>query len=203
MYIQKYFSSERVKEFLQKTSGYDYIKLQELNYSHESFSNCISFLTAFGTIKFLKLLRFNARVYLLAFTLKSGASELANFGILFLILWLTMVQMFYFYFNNKMAVFSTFVKSMETCFQMMLGKFQVDPLIKAHFFLGPVFFLLFNILIVIFLINIFVSILNECFIMAKRDAEKHFADYDILSYFKNKFSFLSKEKKIKEDNNDR
>lgn len=190
VYIHRFFLYNKVFDFFNKTSGYGYIRLQNITYWNDVFTMSISFCVCLTTFKFIKLLRFSPRLSLLTATIKCATDELTGFGILFSIVYLSMVQIFYLYFFEKIGSFSTIVKSMETCFQIMLGKFQVEPLMRAHKILGPILFIFFNFTIVLIYMNLLISIVNETFMMVKRDAEYHFYKNDFLSYLIKKIGFV-------------
>jgi hypothetical protein len=52
---------------------------------------------------------------------------------------------------------------METSFQIMVGKFDIKSLIDANPYLGPIIFAFYNVWIVFFLLNIFLSIMGVAF----------------------------------------
>jgi hypothetical protein len=88
---------------------------------------------------------------------------------------------------------------METSFQIMVGKFDIKSLIDANPYLGPIIFAFYNVWIVFFLLNIFLSIMGVAFteirliekenkLMGEKDNE------DFIDYIKMKFNnslFLS------------
>lgn len=190
IYIHRIVLYAQVFEFFKKTSGYGYIRLQNVAYWNDLYTTCVSLCVGLTTFKLNKLLRFSPRLSLFAATIKCAIRELTGFGMLFAIVWLSMVQVFYLYFFDKIAVFSTIIKSMETCFQIMLGKFHVEPLMRASKIFGPIFFILYNFTIVFIFINLLISIVNETFMMVKRDAEQHFYKNDFSNYLIRKLGFF-------------
>jgi cytochrome b subunit of formate dehydrogenase len=110
---------------------------------------------------------------------------------MFVILWLAFVQLMHLLFQTKILGFSTFPRSMTTCFQMMLGKFQVDGLLQANMFFGPLMFAVYNIFIVFILLNMFVSIINDSFASVRKNAEKQNDDLNMVQFVKEKFKALT------------
>jgi hypothetical protein len=190
MYAYRYYSGEQVSDFFKKTSGYGYYKLQYVAFWNENLRYCFAFCTFLGTIKFLKLLRFNKRVSFLSSTMQHAAKELIAFGFMFVILWLAFVQLLHLFFQDKTTGFSTLIRSMTTCFQIMLGKFQVDPLVQANSFFGPLLFSIYNIFIVFILLNMFVSIINDTFAAVRNDVDKQADDYQMVKFIRNKLKTL-------------
>lgn len=186
MYLYLYIQSKEVRSFFSKTSGYAYIKLQYISYVHESYTFCMAFCVSICTLKLLRILRFNPTISLLISTIKSSAIELISFGFLFLMAWFAFIQIFYIIFFDKILGFSTMVRSMETCFNIMLGKFQFSPLLKANTIFGPLIFGFYNLIMVFMLLNIFISIIGRTYLIVKNDSNKHFAENDILFYMKNR-----------------
>ena len=104
----------------------------DLNYS-------FSFCMALRALKFLKVFSFNKEISFLASTLSNCPRELFCFAFMFLTVWLAFVQLFYLFFQKFILEFSTMMRSMTTCFQIMLGKFKVESLIQADTNFGPIF----------------------------------------------------------------
>jgi len=81
---------------------------------------------------------------------------------------------------------------METCFQMVLGKFEVDMMIKANALFGTALFILYNLVVICVLMSMFLTIIadnyseiarNDDFILAEEDP-------DLYEYLKEKMIFL-------------
>jgi hypothetical protein len=154
----------------------------------------LAFCAAFGTLRFLKLLRFNKKIIIYMIAFKKSLGELLSFGVIFVILWMSMVQTFYLIFNNYLTEFSTIIKSMSTCFEMILGKFAIQRLIDANGLFGTTLFFTYNILIVFVLINIFLTILIDNYNEVKADSSfLDDQDPDLYEYLKSLFySFVPK-----------
>ena len=58
------------------------------------FTYLLGWLVFFATLKFLKLLRFNKRMSLLAAVLKNGARQMAHFSLIFWIVFLAFSMLF-------------------------------------------------------------------------------------------------------------
>ena len=88
----------------------------------------------------------------------------------------------YLIFNEKMANYSTFVKAMETTFAIMLGKFDVNPLLMADKVFGPVLFAFYNLMIVLISLNIFISLITDSFVQVRKDSDKLSNEFEIVEY---------------------
>ena len=131
LFIYRINAANDVALFFKQTSGYGYFKLQKIAFWNLALNYSLSFCIALGTLKCLKIFSFNKELSLLAATLDNCLKELISFGVMFLTAWMAFVQLFYFFFQTKMVEFSTLMRSMATCFEIMLGKFRVQPLLEA------------------------------------------------------------------------
>jgi hypothetical protein len=161
-----------------------FINLQYTINCDQLLNYFIGFCAAFGSLRFIKLLRFskNIIVFLLAF--KKSLKELMSFGLIFFILLLSFVQAIYIIMNNKSIQFATFLSTLETCFQIILGKFNSDTFYHSDTFLGPAIFISFNICIVFIMISTFISILIENYNLAQNDHELDEEDPELFNYLR-------------------
>jgi hypothetical protein len=198
MYLYRLYASYEIFDLLKQrtTEPNTYIRLQYISYCNETLGIFLAFCSAFGTLRFLKLLRFNKKIIIYMIAFKKSLAELLSFGLIFMIYWMSMVQAFFIVFNIKSLQFASIVKSMETCFQMILGKFEVDSLIQANAFFGTTLLIVYNIFVVFILVNILISILIENFAEIKMDNSLlNEEDPDLFNYLKSAITqFLPKSK---------
>ena len=69
----------------EKTQGGSYVNLQFVKYLDDMFTCFVALLLFFATLKFVKLLRFNKRMGVLAITLNQCGRDLGSFGIILFI----------------------------------------------------------------------------------------------------------------------
>ena len=205
MYLYRLYSSYKIFDSINKStkSGNGImdvsINLQYLSYCNDLLIYFMGFCAAFGTIRFIKLLRFNKKVIIFVLAFKSSLKELASFLLIFFIFWLAFVQVIYLIFNDKSIQFATIVSCMETLFQLILGKFQVASMISANAFFGSLSYILYNIMVVFLLINMLVSILTDNYNLIRSSDELDHHDPNIMEYVKSviKPIFGMNEKKTK------
>ena len=171
-----------VLDFFKATSGFGYIKLQIANECNQYLTYSLGLCSTFGTIKFLKLLRFNKNIGYLGKSLKMCLNDLMSFSIVFFLIWISFVQLMHLMFGNYLEGYSSFIKSMENAFQILLGKNNANQFISISPILGPVLFAGFFLANVCFSLNIFVSIITNAFdevrLERKKDeTNKNFFDY--------------------------
>jgi hypothetical protein len=85
---------------------------------------------------------------------------------------------------------------MESCFQMILGNFPFESLLKGNILFGTVLFFVYNIMILFVLINMFLTILVDNYHETKKDSSRmDDEDPNLYQYIKSLFfSLVSKEK---------
>jgi polycystin 1L2 len=187
MYLYRMYAVSEILEKLKKYSDKNMIRLQSLSIWNESLTICLALCTGLATFRFLKLLKLNRRVNILTLTLKHSFKDLISFGLIFFIIYLSFVQFAYLIFNESTISLSTIVKALETCFQMMLGKFETETLTKAHFIFGPVLYITYNLGVVMILLNLFISIINDSYAYVKNDKDLIPPDAEIFDHFRIRF----------------
>jgi hypothetical protein len=152
-YIWCVHEGNRVGKLFQETNGYAYVNLQLAAYVNDVLTSLLGFCCFFGTIKFLRLLRFNFRMSLLSSTLSYAARDLISFTFMFSILYCGYLALFYLLFYSEIHDCSDPLKTAQMLFQMMLLKFNVTDLYEANSFLGPLCFAIFIIFVVFICMN--------------------------------------------------
>ena len=207
MYAYRLYAKYELEEKLRdstKPINSKMLNLQTISYWNDLLVICVSICSFIGTLKFMKLLRFSRNISLLTSTLKSSLKELLQFVILFLILWFAFVQLMFLYFYDNQLGFNTIIKSIETTFQIILGKFDISSYLSNNYFLAPFLFIFYNLLIVIVLINVFISIISANFSKSRQEKlrNKRENELTMLDYLKQKiFSFLNMKKKAAQKEN--
>jgi hypothetical protein len=172
---KEFGQSEKIRSFIQTVS----VNLHFICYAYELLKIFLGFCALFGTIKFVKLLRFNRKIIVFMQAFSHSVRDLANFGLIFAIVCISFVQAFYLIFNEKTGQFATLLTSIETLLQLILGKFDVLPIMKANAQLGFAFYALYNILVVLMLVNILVSILTDHYNEEKMGIEWNAEDHTL------------------------
>jgi len=173
MTIYRLIVAQKVLDFFKRTSGYGYMKLQSVNECNQILTYSLGLCVAFATIKFLKMLRFNKHISYLGLTLKNCFNELASFSMVFFLVWFAFVQLIYLIFSSYSGGYSTIIKSTETAFIILLGKFSVDEYIQLYPILGSIIFSSYNVVMLFFVINIFISIITESFYKVRLESKEN------------------------------
>ena len=176
-------AAQKVLEFFKETAGFGYMKLQTANECNQVLTYSLGFCCFFGTLKILKMLRFNKNISYLGLTLKVCLSELMAFSIVFFIIWISFVQWMYLMYGNVLEGYSSFSKSMETAFQSMLGKNQIiGDFFKISPVIGPLIYAAYFLAIICFALNIFISIITDSFDEVRFDVNQDEYSYDFFDH---------------------
>ena len=138
LYLYRLFEANKLTKRVRESRGESYIKFQYVGYCNELFTYMLAWTVFLANIKFLRLLRFNKRMSLLAATLRAGSRSLLHFSIIFSVVFLAFCMLF---FHTYMAVsdkYSSFVGSMVAGVLMMMGKFDIYTLSIASPYLTQV-----------------------------------------------------------------
>lgn len=145
------------------------INLQILVYWTQILNILLGFCSLFGTIKFLRLLEFNKKISYPIYTLRKSLKELLMLGIIISIFWMAFVQLLYLLMNDKSKTFSSLISTLESSFLIILGSMNQDIYTGQNGLLGSFILVLFNLMIVLILINIFLTILLDNFTEIKNE----------------------------------
>ena len=122
--------------------------------------------------------------------------ELIFCSMAFFLIWIAFVQLMYLIYNNNLQGYASPIKSMESAFITILGKFDAKQfLYGTSTILGPCVFASYNIVMLTFVLNIFVSIITDSFDKIRHDGKEHPEKYDadIFKYLSQKWrEFLLK-----------
>lgn len=182
VFFYRLFVTNDLIDRFQQTHGQGYIKLQYVAYWNELLGYMLGWLIFIGTLKFLKLLKFNRRIGLLSSTIKTCSTDLFYFAILFCVFFFAFSIAFYLVLNTQVYNYSDFIYTCETLVSTILGKFHFKELADANRIIGPILFFLFMGTITFILVNMFLTIINEAFSNVKRDISKQSNDYEVVDF---------------------
>ena len=194
MFIVRLYSASQVLMFFKQTAGYGYIKLQTADNCNQVLTFSLGLCSTFGSIKFLKILRFNRSISHLGQTLKICLSELTSFSIIFSIIWFAFVQLMYLIYGSNIEGYSTIVKSMEIAFQIMLGRISTSETMMAEPILTPIVIAAYNTAIIYFSLNIFISIVIGAFDKVRAAAKENPNEFDFYTHIAYKMKRVFKKK---------
>ena len=162
----------RISLLFNETNGNDYVNLQLIAYINEVFSFLLGFCCFFGTLKLLRLCRYNRRLALLSNTLQRASGELVSFSYMFSIIFIAFLILFYLQYSALIFDCSSVLRTAQMLFEILLLKFDAGEIRSAGSFLGPFYFTLYVLFIVFVCINMFVSIINDNFRFVRDDVHR-------------------------------
>ena len=182
IYLYKLYSMHSLmKEVKEKKTLEIYLSFNNLSQWNETLGIILSFCSFLITIKLINLLKFDKKLFYLSNAIKKCSNSLISFLIVFIILWLSYVQLMYLLFNGTSLGYSTFIKSMETSLQILIGKFNLKQLIEKSYFISAIIFSSYNIIMLLIMVNILITIISDKFIEARKEA-KSIKETSILEY---------------------
>ncbi|XP_047740971.1 uncharacterized protein LOC108680604 [Hyalella azteca] len=128
--------------------------------------------------------RVNSHIYnsgILSATLSKCWDDLSSFMVAFLICFGAFVFLFYMILNCVLTDFSDIVIAVETCFSMLLGKFDFDEMKEANAFV-PMLFFVFVMTNSVVLINLLFTIIIQAFELVKHDLHMQPNEYEIVDF---------------------
>ena len=157
----------------------------------ELFGYSLAFLVFFANLKLLKLMRFNHRIYLFTKTLCTAASPLMSFMMVFAVFYFAYCILFYAMFGSILPEYRSFLTTIETLFNTIMGAFDFEIIRDNNRSLGPIIFLSFMIIMVMILLNVFLTILMDAF--AEVQADEHLLkseDSEVIELMMKRFKYF-------------
>ena len=168
-----------------------YTNFENAAISDQVYGSVLSFVTLLMYLKFLKILRFNKRVSLMVKTVMYATTDLKYFSIIFGICFLSFAQLGYLFFQTNLEEYATFLRTIETLFSLILGTFQFDNIVSAKSFYGRLFFISFVFMTTYILMNMFITILIDSFIVMNEKMQRQQNKYELIDFIKQRFfSFI-------------
>jgi hypothetical protein len=161
--------------------------MQKINEINQLLSYSLGFCISLCTIKSLRLLRFTRGLAHLRSTFERCFGELAAFSLFFLLIWFAFVQMMHLLHGSHLMAYSTLPKSMMSAFEIMLGKFDATQFIKTSPVMGSLVFIVYNVVIVYCILNIFISILTNAYAKV-READEKTKQFDLIDHLLERFT---------------
>ncbi|XP_071550540.1 polycystin-1-like [Panulirus ornatus] len=186
VYIFRYLATDEVLKEFDRTHGNGYVKLQFAAFLDELYGYIVGFIVFVGTLKFIKLLRFIKRLGVLSATLHQCWDDLSGFLMAFFLCFFSFVAMFYLLLNIHLGGFYNFITAVETCFGMMLGKFQFEEM-KQVSLMVPFMFFIFVLCNSWVLINLLLTLIIKSFTQVKHDIMKQPNEYEMVAFVWGRF----------------
>ncbi|XP_037884726.1 polycystin-2 [Glossina fuscipes] len=118
-------------------------------------------------IKIFKFIGFNKTMLQFSTTLGRCSKDLFGFAVMFFIVFLAYAQLGLLLFGASHPDFRDFGTSVITLMRMFLGDFEYQLIEEANYFLGPIYFITYVLLVFFILLNMFLAIVNDTYAAVK------------------------------------
>ncbi|XP_048589739.1 polycystic kidney disease protein 1-like 2 isoform X2 [Nematostella vectensis] len=157
-----------------------------------------------ANIKLLKLCRFNHRIFMFTKTLSTAVEPLLSFLIVFLIFYLAYSSIYYLVFGSGIYEYRSMVSTIETLFSTLLGGYDYHAIANHDPILGPALFFSFQMIMVMILMNVFLTILMDAFAEVQADTSFQSNKHELVDYMTAHFKqFLKLRNKVQDVGNSR
>ncbi|UJR25593.1 hypothetical protein I4U23_006937 [Adineta vaga] len=183
IHVYRQIEVKKMAKILERTKGQEPINLQLFSYLDNVLTYLLGFCCFFGTVKILRLLRFNRRLSLLHLTLKKSARQILGFIFMFSIVFVAFISLFYLLFHSHLKHYSTWLETSWTCFEMISLHFSTVPEL-SHFdpFIAGISLFLFVFLGIYTLSNMFISIIVDNFNIIRQIELKQKNEVELLQF---------------------
>lgn len=170
-----FFKSEYTRRLIEKVRANPYARM---SFDYVSlWTDIESFLLALviflATMKFLRILKFNKYISIMAKSISMSKGPMLSYSMVFIVVLMGFAMMGHMIFGSSAYMFSTFPRSLVNIFEMILGKgTNYHELETIDRFLGPFFIFIYFFSMTVFLINIFIAIINDSFTEAREILEQ-------------------------------
>ncbi|CAF4162103.1 unnamed protein product, partial [Adineta steineri] len=117
IYIWRFKEYNRLSSLFRETNGYVYINLQMIVYVDDVLTSLLGFCCFFGTIKFIKFIRFNKSLRIFVQILKYVTKDIISFSFMFSIVFMAFLSLFYLLFTSSIASCSSLLSTAQMLFE--------------------------------------------------------------------------------------
>uniref|UniRef100_A0A7M5V1G8 Polycystic kidney disease protein 1-like 2 n=2 Tax=Clytia hemisphaerica TaxID=252671 RepID=A0A7M5V1G8_9CNID len=164
-----------------------YINLQYASYVDLTLLYSFALICFFILLKFVKLLRFNKRISMLARTLKRAGQDLLIFGFQFAIVLVAFTFSGTLAFGKDLYGYKDNWSTFASVIRLILGKFDFSEFAQADEVLGPMWFNLFHIGVNFIVMNMYISILNDALSAEYAELGDRENDFEVVEYMVSSF----------------
>lgn len=175
----------------------DFVSFQYATAADQSLTYVIGFLVFLVTLRFLKLLRFNKKMAFIGTTISVIAKPIGLFMISFSVVFISYNCFGVLIFGAASEFYKDNLSAAVTQMRILLGDFDYFQLTDIEPILGPIYFFSYMYLIVFFLMNMFLAIINDSFSEVKELEDKLSNEYEMVEFImerlKGQMAFMKKE----------
>lgn len=190
LYVYRTLTIRNVLDFV-RHDPFNFKSFQFAGYWNETYTFILAMIVLLANIKLNKLLRFNKRFSLLSSTLKYAYYSLFMFSIIWGIVFTAFTLVAALVFGPVLYSYRSIVASLTSLLSLMLGRTAYFEMRDTNRILGPLFFFGFMFMMTFVLINMFLSIVVDSFLVVKHDNDKQSNEYEIVDFIIERFKLWS------------
>ena len=169
MHVYRFVMESQILSKVANKKPNESIGFGEVGFWGYGYVQAIACVNFFATIRLVKLLRFNRRTSLLEATLNKAKKFLYSYAIIFVIVMTGFVIFAIMLFRTQIYDYRQMGSAVSSVIRLLLGKYSFSDYREAHYMLGPLFFMAFNVSTNWVLINMLISILDDASAAVKRE----------------------------------
>lgn len=154
------------------------------------FSGLTSVIVLLSCIKSIRLLQYNKTISLLASTLKGCAKPLAAFFVVFFIFFIAFTTLAYLLFVPHLPDYKSYLTASESVMSLLLGGFSFGEIENAKPIFGRIWFVLIMLFGVMYIMNVFLSIIMETYAAVKDDLSMQSQESELVDFMISKFKHI-------------
>ena len=190
LYVYRTLTIRNVLDLV-RHDPFNFKSFQFAGYWNETYTFILAMIVLLANIKLNKLLRFNKRFSLLSSTLKYAYYSLFMFSIIWGIVFTAFTLVAALVFGPVLYSYRSIVASLTSLLSLMLGRTAYFEMRDTNRILGPLFFFGFMFMMTFVLINMFLSIVVDSFLVVKHDNDKQSNEYEIVDFIIERFKLWS------------
>ena len=187
--LQRTFFTQQAIERMNATPDKFVNFIQTITWD-EIFGYLLAFLVFFANLKLLKLMRFNHRIFLFTKTISTAAGPLMSFMIVFSIFYVAYCVLFFSLFGSILSEYRSVMTTIKTLFNTVMGAFDFEIIRENNRLLGPIIFFSFMMIMVMILLNVFLTILMDAFAEVQADEQLQSKDAEVVDMMLKRFKYF-------------
>lgn len=163
-----------------------------INYGHivvwdTVFNVLLAVLVFLSTLKILKILGYNKRFTEITAVISRAGRELLTFGALLITLFFAFVSFAYLLFGSKLVGYKSMFKTCVSLVNTFIGRNKLRTLVEASPTTAEFFYMTYVVIVIMFMLTIFMSILNSSIKEVRLETAKHAVMFGIIKVLKKSF----------------
>lgn len=159
-----------------------FVNFENAALSDQAYGYVLAFVAVLVVVKFLKILRFNQKMLLMFRTVLYASKDLKYFTVSFILAFLAFTHWSHLLLMRSLEGYSNFIVTIESLFNLMLGKFDYYAIVTADELFGRIFFVVFIFFMTYILLNMFISIIIEAFASVQQKTRGRKNKYELIDF---------------------